>query len=411
MKKFLKISGWVLLGLIVVILVAAVINRDRLVRLYNVIGLFKQEQIVENFSSMNTMFLSRDLVRASTVEVPWEEDLGELPEEFNLFGDMVSVADFLQNTRTTSLMVVAGDKIFFEQYYLGTGPDDRRISWSVAKSFLSALFGIAVSEGKIASLDDPVTKYVPALNGSAYEGVSIRNVLNMASGVEFDEDYLDFNSDINKMGRVLALGQSMDGFAAAIKGTIAPAGTRHQYVSIDTHVLSMVLRAATGKSLHELFEENLWAKINPQADAYYITDGYGVAFALGGLNITTRDYARFGLLFANDGKWRGQQVIPADWVRASTTSSAPPPANQGTRFGYGYQWWIPTGSTTEFFAVGIYGQFIYVNLAADVVIVKTSAHRGFREPGQSGNGIKRETIELFRAIAATAGAKTLLAGN
>ncbi|MCF6303199.1 MAG: beta-lactamase family protein, partial [Devosiaceae bacterium] len=267
------------------------------------------------------------------------------------------------------------------------------------------------SEGKIASLDDPGTKYGPALSGSAYEGVLIRNVLNMASGVQFDEDYLDFDADINKMGRVLALGGSMDEFATRIKNTIAPPGTRHQYVSIDTHVLSMVLRAATGKSLHQLFEENLWAKLNPQADAYYITDGYGVAFALGGLNITTRDYARFGLLFANEGKWRSEQVIPAEWVRASTVSSAPPPANEGTQFGYGYQWWIPTGSTTEFFAVGIYGQYIYVNLAQDVVIVKTSANRKFREPGQSGNGIKRETIELFRALAAAAGARASLAGN
>ena len=412
MKKFLKIIGWVLLGLFVVALVLGFLNKDKLMRLYAVIGLFKQEQIVENFSSMDEKFLTVTLHKDPNGRtVPWQEDLGDLPTEFNLYGEMVSVQDFLEKTQTTSLMVVADNKIFFEDYYLGTGPEDRRISWSVAKSFLSAMFGIALDEGKIESLDDPVTKYVPALSESAYDGVPIRHVLNMASGVQFNEDYLDFDSDINKMGRVLALGTSMDEFAAGIKGTIAPPGTHHQYVSIDTHVLSMVLRAATGKSLAELFEEDLWFKINPDYDAFYVTDGYGVAFALGGLNVTTRDYARFGLLFANDGKWQGEQIIPADWVAASTVSTAPPPANEGTRFGYGYQWWIPTGSTTEFFAVGIYGQYIYVNTAADVVIVKTSAHRGFREAGQSGYGIKHETIELFRALAAAAGAHTSLSGN
>ena len=403
MKKFLKIFGWVLLGLILILAVAAFLNKDKLARLYAVIGLFKQEQIVENFSSMDSKFLNVPLHKdPNSPTVPWQTNLGELPKTFDLYGQEASVKDFLEKTQTTSLMVVANDKIFFEEYYLGTGPQDLRISWSVAKSFLSAMFGIAVGEGQIESIDDKVTKYVPDLLGSAYENATIRNVLNMASGVEFNEDYLDFDSDINKMGRVLALGTSMDEFAAGIKGTIAPPGTHHQYVSIDTHVLAMVLRAATGKSLAQLFEEDLWSKINPDSDAFYVTDGYGVAFALGGLNVTTRDYARFGLLFANQGKWQGEQIIPADWVRASTVSTAPPPANEGTRFGYGYQWWIPTGSTDEFFAVGIYGQYIYVNLTKDVVIVKTSADRGFRETGQSGHSIKHETIQLFRALASAA---------
>ena len=397
MKKFLKIAGLVLLGLVVIILIAGFLNKDRLFRLYNVLGLFSQELIVENFSSMDRLFLSRELVTSAPV-VEWEENLVDLPESYLFNGQSKNLQEFLEATSTTSLLVVANDKITFEEYYLGTEPGDRRISWSVAKSFLSALFGIAVYEEKII-LDDPVTKYVPALAGSAYDGVPVRHVLTMASGARFDEDYLDFNSDINRMGRVLALGRSMDEFAMAVTDTIAPSGTVHQYVSIDTHVLSMVLRAATGKSLHQLFEENLWAKINPGSSAFFVTDGYGVAFALGGLNITTRDYARFGLLYANQGRWQGNQVIPADWVRISTRSTAPPPAGSGGNFGYGYQWWVPAGSQTEFFAVGIYGQYIYVNTAADVVIVKTSADRNFRADGQGGREIKRQTIAMFRSIA------------
>ena len=397
MKKFLKIAGLLLAGLLVVTAIAGLFNKDRLVRLYNVLGLFSQELIVENFSSMDRLFLSRELT-TSAPPVEWEENLSDLPQEYDFNGQSKNLEDFLEATSTTSLLVVSDGSITFEEYYLGTTRDDKRISWSVAKSFFSALFGIAIDEGKIA-LDDPVTKYVPALAGSAYDGVLVRHVLNMASGARFDEDYLEFNSDINRMGRVLALGQSMDEFAIALKDSIAPSGTVHQYVSIDTHVLSMVLRAATGKSLHQLFEENLWAKINPGSSASYVTDGFGVAFALGGLNITTRDYARFGLLYANEGRWQDSQVIPADWVRISTKSTAPPPANTARNFGYGYQWWVPTGSRTEFFAVGIYGQYIYVNTAANVVIVKTSADRNFRADGQGGQEIKRQTIAMFRSIA------------
>ncbi len=403
MKKFLKILFFALLGLLAVALVAAFVNRDRLVRLYNVVGLFKQERIVDNFSSMDAMFLTRPLARSGPV-TPLPEALGELPQTYTYLNERRSTQDFLEKTATTSLLVLSDGKIFFEEYYLGTGPADRRISWSVAKSFLSALFGVALDEGQISSLEDPVTKYVPALSGSAYDGVPIAHVLTMSSGVVFDEDYLAFNSDINRMGRVLALGMSMDDFAAGITQRFAPSGTQHKYVSIDTHVLAMVLRAATGKSLPQLFEEKLWSRIGAQSDAYYVTDGFGVAFALGGLNITTRDYGRFGLLFANGGRMNGEQIISPDWVEASTSPRAPAPAGVGNRFDYGYQWWVPVSTQDEFFAVGIYGQYIYVNASKGVVIVKTSADRNFRNDGQGGLNIKHETIAMFRAIAARASA-------
>jgi CubicO group peptidase (beta-lactamase class C family) len=277
-----------------------------------------------------------------------------------------------------------------ESYYLGTGPDDLRISWSVAKSLLSALFGILQAEGAFASLDDPVTTYAPGLIGSAYEGVSVHDVLTMSSGVAFNEDYLDFYSDINKMGRVLALGGSMDGFAAGLTTRAAEPGSRWHYVSIDTHVLGMVIRGATGRDIPELMEEKLLAPLGLEADPVMLTDGDGVSFVLGGLNMRTRDYARFGQMVLQGGQWQGRQVVPADWIATSTS----PQAADGTA--YGYQWWIPANAAPgEVMAQGIYGQYIYINPRLDVVIAVNAADRGFE-----GAGVAGANIAMFRAIAA-----------
>ncbi len=221
-------------------------------------------------------------------------------------------------------------------------------------------------------------------------GVSIRSVLNMASGVQFNEDYLDFNSDINQMGRVLALGQSMDTFAAAITARAAPAGTEWRYVSIDTHVLGMVIRGATGREIPDLVSEKIVAPLGLEAEPYYVTDGLGEAFVLGGLNLRTRDYARFGQLFLQDGAANGLQIVPADWVTASTRPTAP------GGVGYGYQWWIPEDATEgEFMAKGVYGQYIYINRPAGVVIAVNSADRAFTQ-----DGVEIVNITTFRAIAA-----------
>jgi len=276
----------------------------------------------------------------------------------------------------------------------------------MSKSFVSALTGLALANGDIESIDDPVTRYAPLLKGSAYDGVPLRHVLNMASGITFDENYLDPGSDINKMGTVLALGGSLDEFAAEQEGITRPSGAAWQYCSIDMHVVSMVLRAATGKTLQEYFVENLWSRIGASADAKYSTDSEGNAFALGGLNVRTRDYALFGELIRNQGKRGDEQIIPAEWVAASTSQSAPEAAKgegvsteDGSAFGYGYQWWLPSHSDDEFFAVGVYGQYIYINPKAGIVIAKNAAHREFMSADEKGESYMAQNITLFRAIA------------
>ena len=394
--RWVKRFGYGLGVVIVVALVAAFIYREEIERLYRVNTLFDEDRIVSNFSNMGRMFLTAPVSRGDGPVFEFGEAKGPLPETFAGLDGERNTAEFLETTKTTSLLVIRGDQIEFEDYYLGTTPEDLRISWSVAKSFLATMVGIAVGEGDIESLDDPVVKYAPSLKGSAYEGATIRNVANMASGVAFNEDYLDYNSDINKMGRELALGGSLDEFAAGLTAKAGPPGETWRYVSIDTHVLGMVLRGATGKSVPDYMTEKLWSKIGAEADAVYVTDAPGAAFVLGGLNIRTRDYARFGRLILNDGVWEGERLLPEGWVEESTSLSAPPPVSDEYPFRYGYQWWVPPGADEEVFGVGVYDQYLWIDWKTGVVIVKTSANRQFR----ANDGVsKLEHIAFFRAVA------------
>ena len=184
----------------------------------------------------------------------------------------------------------------------------------------------------------------------------------------------------------------MDGFAADLSETFAEPGTDWQYVSIDTHIISMVIRGATGREIAPLLSEKVIIPMGLEASPYYLTDGNGVAFVLGGLNLRTRDYARMGQMFLQNGAYNGQQIVPADWVAASTVPSAP--TAQG-EYGYGYQWWMPKdGREGEFLARGVYGQYIYINRPLGVVIASNAADRKFRD-----EGVGDYNIEIFRKIA------------
>jgi len=383
MRKFMN---WAMRGVLLLVVILgglAIWKREDITRLLAVNSLFDEEKIINNFSHMDSLFFHQNL------DIP-EEGASPLPANPM---DMPDLGAWVENRALTGLVVLKDGQLVHESYYLGTADTDLRISWSVAKSFLSALMGIVLDEGDIASIDDQVTKYAPSLISSAYEGATIRNVLNMASGVAFNEDYLDFNSDINKMGRVLALGGSMDAFAAGLRERVRAPGQAWQYVSVDTHVLGMVIRGATGRSIKELLVEKLLVPLGLEADPFYLTDGDGVAFVLGGLNLRTRDYARLGQLFLQNGAWNGVQIVPAAWVQASTVNSAP---NRPAGVGYGFQWWLPAdGDVGEYFARGVYGQYIYINPSKGVVIAANAADRDFTR-----DGANLQNIEMFRTIAA-----------
>jgi CubicO group peptidase (beta-lactamase class C family) len=368
MRKFLL---RLTLLLLVALTSVALWKREEITRLLAVNSLFDEGRIVANFSAMDSLFHHAVMPRGPGPVSPLPQG-GPWPMP-------PDVADWVTDRAVTALVILKDGAIVHESYHLGTGPEDRRISWSVAKSFLSALTGTLVADGSITTLDVALTDLVPALAGSAYDGATLRHVLQMSSGVRFDEDYLDFWSDINRMGRVLALGGSMDGFAASLIDQDAPPGDRWHYVSIDTHVVGMALAGATGRSVTDLMADRIVAPMGFEADPIYLTDGHGVPFVLGGLNLTTRDYARFGQMLAQDGQWQGRQIVPSGWIAQTTTPSAPTAPGS---IGYGYQWWIPAGwPPGRFLAQGVYGQFLLVDQARNVVIAVNSADRGFQDPG------------------------------
>ncbi|MHA1127425.1 MAG: serine hydrolase domain-containing protein [Alphaproteobacteria bacterium] len=377
-----KVLLKVLLAITLTVAVGVAWKWSDIKRLLAVNALFSEENIVTNFSHMDDIFFH------TTMDVP-DVPPSKLPIDLREMPD--GLGGWIKDRSVTSVVVLKDGNIAYEAYLKGAD-SDLRISWSVAKSFLSALMGIVLADGDIDSLDDPVTKYATDLIGTPYDDSTIRNVLNMASGVTFNEDYLDFNSDINKMGRVLAMGGSMDKFAANLEGRDRDAGLAWQYVSIDTHIIGMVIRGATGRDIPELMVEKLLTPLGLEADPYMLTDGDGVAFVLGGLNLRTRDYARLGQMFLQGGFYNSQQIVPADWVIESTAPSAP--TAEGA-IQYGYQWWMPANAGLgEYFARGIYGQYIYIDFASNVVIAVNSADRLFKEPGAFG-----QNLAMFREIA------------
>lgn len=396
MGKVLRYVSLALGGLVVCVGLLAAFNVDELRRLHSTITLFDKDKIVHNFSHMNEMFFSAPIHKHEDGEVYNFSVAGQrnqLPSFFQYKGEEKKVDEFLVRRTTTALLVIKDDAIKFEEYYLGTKEDDLRISWSVGKSFVSALMGIAVG-GDLIDIEKPVDAYVPSLRGSGYEGVSVKDVLYMSSGVGWDENYSDFFSDINKMGRALSVSGSLDDFSATLEREREP-GTKWKYVSMDTHVLGMVIRAATGQTLPEYMQQKLWSKIGVESDGYWITDSKGNAFALGGLNMRTRDFARFGRLFLNNGNWEGEQIVPLDWVKQSTKPGSPKMTGSKEGYGYGYQWWMGKGTPDgEFLAVGVYGQYIYINQPKNIVIVKNSADRKFMD----NIGSMGETIAFFRAV-------------
>ncbi len=386
MRTFGKWLGRILLILVLAAGTVYWMKKEEITRLLAVNSLFAEDKIVSNFSNMSTLFLSRDISKGAS-------EVSPLPNG----RDMVMPAGFAAWTKeraVTGMVVLKDGQKVHESYYLETKPEDRRISWSVAKSYLSSLMGIIVEEG-LVDINEKVTAYAPLLKDTAYDGATVLNVLQMSSGVTFDEDYLDFNSDINRMGRVLALGGTMDGFAAGLTETFVDPGQQFQYVSIDTHVLGMVIRGATGRSIPDLLSEKIISKLGYEEDPYYVTDGEGVAFVLGGLNIRTRDYARFGQMILQEGQYGGEQVVPAGWLAAATVPSA---NTKEGKLHYGYQWWMPKDPRDgEFFGIGVYGQYIYINRPHGVVIAVNSADRKFKE-----SGVTDRNIALFREIAAAA---------
>lgn len=364
------------------------------------VTLFWENHRVEHFRNMDRVFPYRRVARSGPV---WAFDSNPrpLPESYDFHGEPLALSDFLDRTETTGLLVVHQGAITHEEYRLGADEESRFTSWSVAKSVVSALIGIALEEGHIASINDPIEAYVEGLAGTPYGAVSIEDALTMSSGIDFNEDYDQSGSDINAvftnaMAWNVPQVEMLAGFVS-----IREPGTFNDYISADTMALGMVLEGATGMHLAEYLESRLWGPVGAEADAFWSTDRQGQEFALCCLNATLRDYARFGRLYLEGGAREGKQIVPAGWVAASVTPDAPhlqPGENPASSwvFGYGYKWWVPEEPQGDFLAIGVWGQYVYVDPAREVVIVKTSVDPEFDDNDH-------ETVAAFRAIAAAMG--------
>lgn len=400
MKKFI-FGGFAVL--IVGLAVLAFVFRGKIDRASTISTLFTGAEQYENFNRMKALFPTGEMTPSDKVFQFGEGRQISLPISFEYNGESRSMQTFMQETDTSALLVLKDGDVVFEEYWLTGGRDVQWLSMSVAKSFVSAAVGIAISEGHIASIDEPVTQYVPSLIGSAYDGVRIKDVLQMSSGAAWNEDYNDPDSDINRFGRIFALGGSLNDFAATLTPDNEP-GTFNRYNSTDTQVLGMLLVNATGRSITDYMAEKLWHPMGAESAAYWLLDDEDMEMAFAGLNATARDYAKIGELYRLGGRLNGQQIIPEAWVTASVTPDAPhlqPGKNNPAsdfELGYGYQWWIPEGNEGEFSAIGVYNQFIFVNPMDGVVIVKLSANSDYGSTPDESSYRELETIEMFRAI-------------
>jgi CubicO group peptidase (beta-lactamase class C family) len=398
-SRIRRIAPVAALVVLLALATAGTVYRHTLVRLVRTLTLFEPDRIAANFRTMGDAFDAR-IVHRGPQSWPFRYAPRPLPATYTFRGETRDLAAFLERTGTTGLVVARDDTIHYEDYRQGNTAASKAIAWSVTKSFVSALFGIAVAEGLVTDIHRPVTDYVPSLRGSGYDGVPIKDVLQMSSGIGFDEDYGDFGSDINRLGRAFACNAPLGEFVAGLQRE-RPPGTFHHYVSMDTQVLGMVLREVTGRPLAEFLEDRLWKPLGMESDALWLIDGAGMEAAFGGLNAVLRDWVRFGRLYLHGGEWNGRQIIPADWVRASVTPDAPhlqPGARVTSTWvlGYGYQWWLPEAPEGDYLAIGVYGQFLYVHPGRGIVIARSSAYADYNI---DGDDMELETIAAFRAIA------------
>lgn len=284
--------------------------------------------------------------------------------------------DFLAVQQVTGLIILKDGKLVHELYQRGNTADTRWMSMSIAKSVTSTLAGVAVQDGYIRNLDANVTDYVPALKGSAYDGVSVRDVLMMSSGVGWDEAYTDPRSDRRALLRAQIARQPGGAMKvmANLKRAGAP-GTVHNYSTGETQVLAEVIHRATGKPLAEYLSEKIWKPYGMQADAsWWLESENGVEIGGSGISATLRDYARFGQFILEGGAINGRPVVPASWVAEATT---PRKFKNGETIQYGYMWWPGWTDSAKkdgaYLAMGIYGQNIYINPARHVIIATTAA--------------------------------------
>jgi CubicO group peptidase (beta-lactamase class C family) len=316
------------------------------------------------YRNIEKIFPTRTVKRGAKVAA-LPNDPAKLAVSYQFQGSEWNTEKFMQANRVAGLLVIQHGKVMLERYGLGQSAHDRWTSFSVGKSVTSTLIGAAIKDGAIKGLDAPIIDYIPTLKGSAYDGVSVRQLLTMTSGVKWNEDYSDPNSDVNQF----ALGNpGPDGenpIVAYMKKLPreAPPGSKWVYKTGESDLMGVLLARATHKHPAEYLSEKIWSKYGMERDAVWMLDRSGEE--LGGccISMTLRDYGRFGLFFMQGGKIHGSSILPDGWTAEATRAQVPK---------YGFQWWV-VGDDGTYEAVGIFGQAIHIDPHQDLIIVTSSA--------------------------------------
>ncbi|ESQ88612.1 hypothetical protein ABAC460_15075 [Asticcacaulis sp. AC460] len=323
------------------------------------------------FHSMDDLFYTRTVGRSGPV---WQlpSSTAALDFDYSFAGTAHKAADILDGNFTNALLVIKDGRIVSEIYRNNTGPDTHYMSWSMAKSITSILIGKALEEGRIKSLDDKVVTYLPELKSGGYKDATVRQVLEMKSGVDYEERY-DFSNpgpaaQNHENSLVLNITRFADA-ARTVPSKAAP-GSLFEYKTLDTAVLGWLVERVTGMNASTYMASRVWEPLGAQADGFFILDGepgVGREFTGAGYNATLRDYGRLGQMMLNEGVANGTRILPQDWVKQSTAPAGP----ETPEGGYGYQWWTVANSNA-YYAVGLQGQFIYVDPDTRTVVVKLS---------------------------------------
>lgn len=337
-------------------------------------ALFSEDCRFENFRNFDRFGPMIEIPATAPSALP--EDFRTINFSADYLGETLTLSKFLESTSTSAFLVIADGKIIDERYYHGNRPGAINAGFSMTKSFVSALVGAAIADGYIKSVDEPIKHYIPELTSATFDDVTIKHVLQMSSGVKFNEDYSDPESDINNMSQMVQKMSYIDYFNTLERQN--EPGSFNLYASINTHILGAVVAKATSKKLSTYLQEKIWLPMSMEHKAQWMLDGQGNELPMGGLALSLHDWARLGLLYANYGRWGDKQILPALWIKESVTPDAPhlqpgDNPNSHDKFGYQYQWWIPQNPDDDFMALGIWGQTIYINPKRKVVIVKLSA--------------------------------------
>lgn len=339
-------------------------------------------------SEQGRLFAARTVTAStSPSDLPESADELDLSTPVPWKGEDLALSDVLAATNTNAFVVLHEGQVVQEWYADGQTASTRFSSWSVAKSVISLLVGQAIGRGELSE-DDRLVDLVPDLKaGGAYDDITVRDLLDMASGVDVPENYREY-WPFTGTAR-LFLSTDLPGYIQAHRTVTFAPGSDASYRSVDTQLLGMILTEVEGKPLSELLTERLWQPMGAEADATWNLDrdgGLEKAFCC--INAVARDYARIGQLVLDDGQVGGQQLVPTAWIDRISTLAP----REVSGWGYSAQWWHAPGSDDDLTAVGVYGQYIYVNPAADTVIVKLSDYGTEQD--------ELETVDMMRALAA-----------